>query len=351
MTDTVARSHTRSTVINHLHRAAFPNTEAPKQLLMSIMPSQQPHSQLPPAAIGTKQTIQARSGTATFVPKGHTIKIINSYGAQVVAVWAFALHDAPTEEEMEEEREDMEQAESQVEAAVNNSHAKDSEEKVHASRTQDLPADPKNDVQTAGPEAEEPGEIEPVRVVENTREAEKNDAGDTDRQKDTLQDYGVKKGWAAYIPSVRGRSKQASASDGPQIIDSSAEKSFSTPRKTWTSYIPSVSAIKNGGPADNKEPRSWASYIPSGHGFSSYIPKDALHALSEIHKRDPNKSVAEQLYDFSKTPAGAASLSSKSPNTSPCLLINRTSCNGIRLCQLRICCVQCIQSVRYCKGR
>jgi hypothetical protein len=254
-------------------------------------------SQLPPAAIGTKQEIQARSGTATFVPNGHTIKIINSYGAQVVAVWAFALHDAPTEEEMEDEKEHMEQAERQAEAVA------------QSARTQDLPADPKNEGQSPAPKAEEPPEIE--STIERAHGGEEKAQADADRPKDAPEDSGPTKGWPAYISSVRGRSKQSTASDDPQIADSSGEKSSGAPRKTWSSYLPSVPLPKK---KDATKPKAWASYIPSGHGFSSYIPKDALSAISDIHRRDPNKSVAEQLYDFSKTPAGAAGLSSKTAN-------------------------------------
>ena len=255
----------------------------------------------PPTAIGTKQEIKARSGTATFVPKGHTIKIINSYGTQVVAVWAFALHDAPTEEEMEDETEELKQAE----AAVNSSRERGAGEEMQPVRTQGLPADPKMGPPPDAAKDEEAHELEPALEM-----AQGGSQGIDHRQKDSVDGSGPKKGWTAYLPSVRGRSKQSAAADDPQIVDSSGEKSTDAPRKTWASYLPSVPANKGG----TNQPRTWASYIPSGHGFSSYIPKDALNAISEIHKRDPNKSVAEQLYDFSKTPAGAAGLSSKAPH-------------------------------------
>jgi hypothetical protein len=238
-------------------------------------------TQVPPAAIGAKQEIKARSGTAAFVPGGHTIKIINSYGAQGVAVWAFALHDAPTEQEMADQEEDVKQAEQDLEAAVSRRHETPS------------PSDRGDEPQPAPAQDEDP---HGVRTT--AEDAEPDDAGRAD-------DTNVKKSWTKYLPSVRGRPKQPATTDDPQTLEASA-KTAPAPRKTWASYLPSV-PNKTG----HDEPRSWASHIPSGHGFSSYIPKDALHAISEIHKRDPNKSVAEQLYDFSKTPAGAAGLSSK----------------------------------------
>jgi len=252
----------------------------------------QPRSQLPPAAIGTKQEIQARSGTATFVPKGHTIKIINSYGTQVVGLWAFALHDAPSEEELDHEQ----QPEPQI-ADAESSSGPGAGENLKSAQTQDLPADPM--AGSAVSEAGGPSQVEPV--AENTNEIER----DPNRQKDA-GNSGPKKRWTAYIPTVH----RSTASESSKAVGPKGEDNSSTPRKTWASYIPSVPAARGSGTTEKKQSRNWASYIPSGHGFSSYIPKDALHAISEVHKRDPEKSVAQQLYDFSKTPA-AAGLSSK----------------------------------------
>jgi hypothetical protein len=290
------------------------------------MSPKNPLDHLPATAIGTKQEIQARSGTATFVPKGHTIKIINSYGSQTVAVWAFALHEAPTEEEMEAERAEMDQPD-QAEDAVSSGRDDDSGEKSQSVQKQDPPTDPNNEAQSGAPEAEKPHETNPA--VENTDEAANVAQSDPDGQKGSSEDTGPKKSWTSYIPSIHGRSKPATGPDVSQDTDPSGEKGSSAPRK-WTSYIPSVPAAKKRD-SEKKEHRTWASYIPSGHGFSSYIPKDALHAISEAHKRDPNKSVAEQLVDFSKTPAGAAGLSSKA-TTSPSLWANRNSRYRIWLC-------------------
>lgn len=41
-------------------------------------------------------TIPARRGKATRVPKGKTVKVINTHGSQVVDTWAFS-HEAPSE--------------------------------------------------------------------------------------------------------------------------------------------------------------------------------------------------------------------------------------------------------------
>ncbi|KAH0173674.1 hypothetical protein KCU67_g1161, partial [Aureobasidium melanogenum] len=49
------------------------------------------------------QTIPARHGTATFVPKGSTIKIVNTSGTQVIDTWAFALPTPPKKKGPQEE--------------------------------------------------------------------------------------------------------------------------------------------------------------------------------------------------------------------------------------------------------
>jgi len=48
------------------------------------------------------QVIPARHGTATFVPSGSTIKIVNTSGTQVVDTWAFALPTPPQKREKDD---------------------------------------------------------------------------------------------------------------------------------------------------------------------------------------------------------------------------------------------------------
>ena len=62
---------------------------------------------------GELQTIPARHGVATFVPRGRTIKVINTYGKQVVSMWAFTL-GPPPEEGGDEEGEGKELDDEQV---------------------------------------------------------------------------------------------------------------------------------------------------------------------------------------------------------------------------------------------
>lgn len=58
---------------------------------------------------GELQTIPARHGVATFVPRGRTIKIINTYGKQVVSTWAFGLGAPPEEGDNDEDEEEIEE--------------------------------------------------------------------------------------------------------------------------------------------------------------------------------------------------------------------------------------------------
>ncbi|CAD0025471.1 unnamed protein product [Aureobasidium pullulans] len=52
------------------------------------------------------QNIPARHGTATFVPKGSTIKIVNTSGTQVIDTWAFALPTPPKKKGPQEDAQD-----------------------------------------------------------------------------------------------------------------------------------------------------------------------------------------------------------------------------------------------------
>jgi hypothetical protein len=242
-----------------------------------------------PAATSTgeKQTIQARHGVATFVPKGHTIKIINTYGKQVVDTWAFALH-APPEDSDIRKGEENEKAEPVK--------AKKKEEKAPA----------KEEVEETAAEASSSVQKTTEKVTEKAE-----DVADETSEKVTekVEPSESKKGWSSYIPSVRGRSKAPANTTGEEQDE--AEKSEEM-AKSWSSYLPSLGS--KAGPSDNTNSQSkgWSSYIPSGVGYSSYMPaKGTLSAFASSHNRDPTKSYAEQLYDFSKTPVGAAGLSGK----------------------------------------
>jgi hypothetical protein len=244
-------------------------------------------------SMGEKQTIQARHGVATFVPKGHTIKIINTYGKQVVDTWAFALHAPPEDEDIhKEEGKEKKKAE---EKAVPVKEKK-KEEKTPV----------KKDVKERAAEASSSVQKTTEKVTEKAE-----DVSDETSEKVTekVEPSASKKGWSSYIPSVRGRSKAPVDTNGDEQDE--AEKSDEM-AKSWSAYLPSLSSKAAPPDNTNSQSKGWSSYIPTGVGYSSYMPaKGTLSAFASSHTRDPTKSYAEQLYDFSKTPVGAAGLSGK----------------------------------------
>jgi hypothetical protein len=254
-------------------------------------------------SMGEKQTIQARHGVATFVPKGHTIKIINTYGRQVVDTWAFALHAPPEDSDIDKgdkERENEAPESSETKAP------KTPEKK--AAKTAQKAGDAAEGVASTAQKTTE-------KVTEKGKDVAESAEKASEKVTETVEAPAEKKGWSSYIPSVRGRGKAAATDAKPDEAAAegeSAEKQDDM-TKSWSSYLPSVYGSKSG-PAENinSQSKGWSSYIPSGVGYSSYMPsKSTLSAFASTHNRDPTKSYAEQLYDFSKTPVGAAGISGK----------------------------------------
>jgi membrane protein involved in colicin uptake len=157
----------------------------------------------------------------------------------------------------------------------------------------------------------------------------------TEKVSDKVEESAPKKSrWSAYIPSLQRNKSQAKKKDGPA---GTAEDE--TMIKSWSSYLSVGGGQKDGSSSNtNSQKKGWSAYIPSGQAFSSYIPsKDALSAFAGSHYRDPAKSYAEQLYDFSKTPVGAASLSGQFGKSDPFHSLfsanrDRISCNWLQLC-------------------
>jgi hypothetical protein len=293
-----------------------------------------PAPNLPSApSTGVKQTIQARSGMATFVPKGSTISVINTYGRQVVDMWAFALHDAPpTEQEMVEE-ENMEKDFLEGRMEDEEPEEKEKDLKV-ADETSSNPAEHETEKAESenqensneGSKKEETGDVTEekasVQTSDETTQTSWSNIQDEsqqhseerskDKPKEAVEGDAEKlpTGWKSYIPSVKGKLAQ-----GDSVTQQPGDDNSPKTAKSWSSYIPSIpigrKSATDSSEDPNQEKRSWASFIPSGQGFSSYIPKETLASIASIHRRDNTKSVAEQLYDFSKTPLGAAGLSGK----------------------------------------
>ncbi|KAI8937753.1 hypothetical protein NX059_005453 [Plenodomus lindquistii] len=248
---------------------------------------------------GELQTIPARHGVATFVPRGRTIKVINTYGKQVVSMWAFSL-GAPPEKDEEEEEVDEEKVKEEAEGL-------------------------KKAVETgAGEEASAGGEEGEKKNKKNEEKAQNDDT--SKESKPATEDAEATKEDAEdppeQAPNAQENDKSTETTEAPAKQGS---------KRTWASYLPSIPYRNKGGagkPDAEKKPnaeeekaqneantKKWSSYIPTGKSFSSYVPnmqipdsKEAMSSFKASHFRDPNKSYAEQLYDFSKTPVGAGTI-------------------------------------------
>jgi hypothetical protein len=262
---------------------------------------------------GELQTIPARHGVATFVPRGRTIKVINTYGKQVVSMWAFTLgappedgdEDIPGDEEIEKEAKKLQEAAEKEKGEGAKVIEPDSEEKEvldekktdeQASQTE-TSEEKEQSGTDKGEEAKEEHEEheDPPEQAPDTPDNEKS----TNDTSDATAKQPSKRTWASYLPSIpyRGKGK------GDKTGKSEAEQE------------PSPEEQKAQNEANTKK---WSSYIPTGKGFSNYIPnvevpsKDGVvSAFKSSHYRDPNKSYAEQLYDFSKTPVGAGTIAGR----------------------------------------
>ena len=152
------------------------------------------------------QVIPARHGTATFVPAGSVIKIINTSGTQVVDTWAFALPkpDGPKKGSDQEKS------------------AQDDAKKAKATPTKkkgaaDLPS--QEDAEKATGEGLKGGE----------------DAADATQEKRT---------WVSYVPSMGWSSSKKDPKDETEQQKDS---------KTWASYFPTGQGFSNYIPSAAKD--------------------------------------------------------------------------------------------------
>ena len=240
---------------------------------------------------GELQTIPARHGVATFVPRGRTIKIINTYGKQVVSMWAFTLGAPPEEGDDEASVEDIEKEAQHVKRAA--------EEEAEGEKA---PSDSAKEEQSAQKPADETSD-EDEQPTSNQDDAADDppeqapDTPDSEKPTEALTKQSSKRTWASYLPSIPYRNKgSANKSDAEQKPDPETEKA-----------------------QNEANTKKWSSYLPTGKGISNYVPnmqvpdtKDVVSAFKSSHHRDPNNSYAEQLYDFSKTPVGAGTIAGKS---------------------------------------
>ena len=252
---------------------------------------------------GELQTIPARHGVATFVPRGRTIKIINTYGKQVVSTWAFSLA-APPEDGDEDEEEDVEEIEEKTKELEQQVKQEEGKGKEKAEKGGSSKEGSKNaNKEAEKPEADtnedtkQPGNEDEDEATNEDADDPPEQAPDTPENEKTTESTenkpAQKRTWASYLPSMPYRSKGAAKTE-----NNNAAKSD-----------PEAEKAKNA-----ESSKKWSSYFPTGQSFSSYVPdsQSVISAFQASVRRDPNKSYAEQLYDFSKTPVGAGGIAGKS---------------------------------------
>ncbi|TKA68773.1 hypothetical protein B0A49_07336 [Cryomyces minteri] len=248
------------------------------------------------------QVIPARHGTATFVPRGSIIKIINTSGTQVIDTWAFALHNppeklAPKEKEPKEKKEKKERKEQ----PPIEKQADDKKEATNKKAADDTKS-----------EAKEPDKKSDEKEPDKKSTEEKSNEGKSKNDEASGEAAGEEKasggtaakGWTSYLPSLRSKGDKGDKGD-------KSDKGETAGNKAADGKAAESKAAEDKKSSDEAAAsKGWSAYMPSGIGFTSYLPsKGALSAFAASHYRDPNKSYVEQLQDFSKTPVGAAGLS------------------------------------------
>lgn len=190
------------------------------------------------------QTIPARHGTATFVPKGSTIKIVNTSGTQVIDTWAFALPTPPKKKGPQEE--------------------------------------PQNDKDKSYQEQDEKEKLKLAEEEENKQEEENKKKEQEEKDKASKKKSNRKSRGSLDLPSQE--EAEAATSQQQQLADAES-KQQSTPTKSgWTSYLPSLrgrkqitdvnakedkkdegaSTEETDKKQDKENSRRWASYLPKG---------------------------------------------------------------------------------------
>ena len=167
------------------------------------------------------QTIPARHGTATFVPAGQVIKIVNTSGTQVVDTWAFALP-----------KPEGKKGEVQQDAAQDGEQEKKEGSKPATTKAA-APKTKKGGMNLPSQEEAEKATQEGVQEGENA-------SSNATQQKST---------WGSYVPSIGWSKKGGKQEEKPET-------------------------------EQQKDSKTWASYFPSGQGFSNYIPQAATDSVS-----------------------------------------------------------------------
>jgi hypothetical protein len=201
-------------------------------------------------------------------------------------MWAFTLGAPPEEGDDEASVEDIEkQAQEIKEAAGEEMRESGSSTPTGESEKSQEPTGETVDEEKEAKANQDDAAEDPPEQAPDTPDGE--NSTETPTQKSS------KRTWASYLPSIPYRSKgSANKQEAEQKPDAETEKA-----------------------QNEANTKKWSSFLPTGKGISNYVPnmqvpgtKGVVSAFKSSHYRDPNKSYAEQLYDFSKTPVGAGTI-------------------------------------------
>jgi type IV secretory pathway VirB10-like protein len=211
------------------------------------------------------QTIPARHGTATFVPKGSTIKIVNTSGTQVIDTWAFALPTPPKNKGPQEQPEDDKDKSYQEQDEKEKLNVAEEEDKKKREEAKKKEQEEKEKASKKKANRKSKGGLDLPSQEEAEAATSQQQIADAEAKQ---QSTPTKSSWSSYLPSLRGRK---------QIADGSAKEDGKTSDKKEEAASTEETDEKQ----DKENSRKWGSYLLKGQGVTSYLPsKGAISAFA-----------------------------------------------------------------------
>ena len=222
------------------------------------------------------QTIPARHGTATFVPKGSTIKIVNTSGTQVIDTWAFALPTPPKKKGPQEDAQDEQDKsyqEQDEKEKLNLAEEEDKKQREEEKKKQEEEEKKKKEQEEKDKASKKKGNRKsrggldlPSQEEAEAATSQQQQAAEAEAKQ---QSTPTKSSWSSYLPSLRGRK---------QITDGNA-KDDSKASEQKEDTADSTEVLDKSQEKENS--RRWGSYLLKGQGVTSYLPsKGAISAFA-----------------------------------------------------------------------
>lgn len=208
------------------------------------------------------------------MPKGSTIKIVNTSGTQVIDTWAFALPTPPKKngpQEQSQDEKDKSYQEQDEKEKLNVAEEEDKKQREEEKKKQEEEEKKKK-------EQEEKDKASKKKTNRKSRGSldlpsqEEAEAATSQQQKidaeSKQESTPTKGGWTSYLPSLRR---------GKQVTDGSAKEDGKASDKKEEA----VSTEETDEKQDKENSRRWGSYLLKGQGVTSYLPsKGAISAFA-----------------------------------------------------------------------